>query len=402
VGYSNLRLIRPIGTKPTSSSAQGRIVALDGLRGAAILLVVVWHYFYFYPDPNHHPTALLPKLYVYFERCIALGWSGVDLFFVLSGFLIGGILIEVRTSPSYFRTFYLRRCFRIIPVYYAWIALYILLLLGFSFARHVGSIGEPRIWYELGAQFVFFQNLGFIHYSGVGGAWFTATWSLAVEEQFYLVAPMIVRWLTSRALFWLLIVVVLLAPFLRVLVHYCFPPTMGLDPAYILMPCRADSLAIGMLVAILWRRPQSHRWLEDHRWILYNLFGVFLSGVVALLTYSPSPRSIAMQSVGFSWLAIFFALLLLLTLVNPEGPIASLASMRWLRELGNVSYCLYIIHQAVNLFCHAILQPAMVGQSDWRVIAVPVVACIVSYLIAKLSFTYFEQPLLRRGHTFKY
>jgi peptidoglycan/LPS O-acetylase OafA/YrhL len=109
-----------------------------------------------------------------------------------------------------------------------------------------------------------------------------------------------------------------------------------------------------------------------------------------------------MQSVGFSWLAIFFALLLLLTLVNPTGPIASLASMRWLRELGNVSYCLYIIHQAVNLFCHAILLPAQVSHSDWRVIAVPMVACVVSYLIAKLSLTYFEQPLLRRGHTFKY
>ena len=394
--------MRPIETKLTSSSAHGRILALDGLRGAAILLVVVWHYFYFYPDSNHHPTALLPKLYVYFERCIAAGWSGVDLFFVLSGFLIGGILLEVRTSPSYFGTFYLRRFFRIVPVYYGWIALYILLLLGFAFARHADSLGEPKVWYEVGAQFVFFQNLGFIHFSGVGRAWFTVTWSLAVEEQFYLAAPMIVRWLTSRVLFWLLILVVLFAPLLRVLAHYYFPPTTSLDPAYILMPCRADSLAIGMLVAFLWRKPQSHKWLEDHRRILYHLFGVFLAGVVVLETYWPSYRSIAMQSVGFSWLAIFFALLLLLTLVNPAGAIASLASRSWLRELGNVSYCLYIIHQAVNLFCHVILQPARVSQSDWRVIAVPMLACIVSYLIAKLSFTYFEQPLLHRGHTFKY
>jgi peptidoglycan/LPS O-acetylase OafA/YrhL len=394
--------MRPVQTKLANSSADGRILALDGLRGAAILLVVVWHYFYFYPDPNHHPTALLPKLYVYFERCIAAGWSGVDLFFVLSGFLIGGILLEVRTSPSYFGTFYLRRFFRIIPVYYAWIALYILLFLGFAFARHADTLGEPKIWYEVGAQFVFFQNLGFVHYSGVGSAWFTATWSLAVEEQFYLVAPVIVRWLTSRVLFWLLILVVLLAPLLRVLVHYYLPTTTSLDPAYILMPCRADSLAIGMLVAFLWRKPQSHKWLEDHRRILYRLFGVFLTGVLVLGTYWPSSGSIAMQSVGYSWLAIFFALLLLLTLVNPAGHIASLASMRALRELGNVSYCLYIIHQAVNLLCHAILQPAQVSQSDWRVVAVAIVACVVSYLIAKLSFVYFEQPLLHRGHRFKY
>jgi len=401
-GKDNRKSMQPFGPKLTSSSIEGRILTLDGLRGAAILLVVVWHYFYFYPSPNHHPAALLPKLYVYFERCIAAGWSGVDLFFVLSGFLIGGILLEARTSPSYFGTFYLRRFFRIIPVYYVWVALYVLLLLGFAFAKHADSLGEPKTWYEVGAQFVFCQNLGFIHYSGVGGAWFTATWSLAVEEQFYLVAPVIVRWLTSRALFWLLIVVVLFAPLLRVFVHYYFPATTELDPAYTLMPCRADSLAVGMLVAFLWHRPQSHKWLEDHRQILYRLFGVFLTGVVVLGTYWPSSGSIAMQSIGFSWLAIFFALLLLLTLVNPAGQLASLTSMRCLRELGNVSYCLYIIHQAVNLCCHTILQPAQVSQSDWRVIAVPMVACLVSYSIAKLSFTYFEQPLLRRGHTFKY
>jgi peptidoglycan/LPS O-acetylase OafA/YrhL len=157
-----------------------------------------------------------------------------------------------------------------------------------------------------------------------------------------------------------------------------------------------------MLMAFLWRRPQSHKWLEDHHRILYRLFGVFLTGVIVLGTYWPSSGSIAMQSVGFNWLAIFFALLLLLTLANPAGQIASLASTKWLRELGSVSYCLYIIHQVVNLFCHAILLPVQVSQSDWRVIAVPIVACVGSYLIARSSFTYFEQPMLRRGHTFKY
>lgn len=394
--------MRPIGKKPTSSSAQGRIVELDGLRGAAILLVVVWHYFYFYPDPSHHPIALLPKLYVFFERCIAAGWSGVDLFFVLSGFLIGGILLEVRTSPTYFSTFYLRRFFRIIPIYYAWIILYVSLVLGNAIVRRADSIGDPRIWYEIVAQFGFLQNLGFVHYSGVGGAWLTATWSLAVEEQFYLVAPVIVRWLTSRVLFGLLLVVVLLAPVMRVLVHNYSLPTASLDLPYVLMPCRADTLAIGMLVAFLWRIPLSHKWLEDHRRTLYFALGVFLTGVIVLTAYSPSFHSIAMQSIGFSWLGIFFALLLILTLVNPAGPIAALARMRVLRELGKVSYCLYLIHPAVNLFCRAALQLSRVSQSDWRIIVVPMVACVVSYLIAKLSFIYFEQPLLRYGHTFKY
>jgi peptidoglycan/LPS O-acetylase OafA/YrhL len=109
-----------------------------------------------------------------------------------------------------------------------------------------------------------------------------------------------------------------------------------------------------------------------------------------------------MQSVGFSWLAIFFGLILILTLVSPRGPIASLARMSWLHELGRVSYCLYLIHQAVNLFCQAILQPTPDSTNDWKVLAVPTVAIVLSYAIAKLSWIYLDQPLLRRGHTFKY
>jgi len=143
------------------------------------------------------------------------------------------------------------------------------------------------------------------------------------------------------------------------------------------------SLAIGMLVAFLWRIPLSHKWLEDHRRTLYFALGVFLTGVIVLTGYSPSFHSIAMQSIGFSWLGIFFALLLLLTLVNPAGPIEALARMRLLLELGKVSYCLYLIHSAVNLFCRAALQPSRVSQSDWRIIAVPMIACVISYLMEK-------------------
>ena len=89
----------------SANSSPGRILELDGIRGVAILLVVVMHYFYFYPAADHHPHGLLRNLYVIFEKSIAIGWSGVDLFFVLSGFLIGGILLDVRSSRSYFSTF---------------------------------------------------------------------------------------------------------------------------------------------------------------------------------------------------------------------------------------------------------------------------------------------------------
>src|SRR5580700_8324906 len=97
----------------------GRILELDGLRGIAILIVMVGHYF---AVPGAGITSFLDG---YWFR---LGWTGVDLFFVISGFLIGGILLDVRDSPRYFKTFYIRRFFRIIPLYYAWIGIYVLLV----------------------------------------------------------------------------------------------------------------------------------------------------------------------------------------------------------------------------------------------------------------------------------
>jgi len=103
-------------------SRQERVPELDGLRGAAIFMVVVFHYL------EQQGTVSGGGLTPILQRVALMGWSGVDLFFVLSGFLIGGILVDARNSPSYFRTFYTRRFFRIIPIYYLWILAYIVLV----------------------------------------------------------------------------------------------------------------------------------------------------------------------------------------------------------------------------------------------------------------------------------
>src|SRR5579864_8004681 len=101
----------------SARSGSQRIPELDGLRGAAIGLVVLFHYLYFGPrPPSYSPSwGVLSHLYVGFERFVAVGWTGVDLFFVLSGFLIGGILIDARESKTYYKDFYLRRVYRILP-----------------------------------------------------------------------------------------------------------------------------------------------------------------------------------------------------------------------------------------------------------------------------------------------
>src|SRR3984893_13519432 len=138
-------------TQSPPNGKQPRIPELDGLRGFAILLVVSIHYFY-------DPGANLPKSLHYLQSLFALGWTGVDLFFVLSGFLIGGILLEVRTSSNYFKTFYIRRFFRIVPLYYLWLfCLIALVSLGGPFFQSSSPSGQPGIDWQIWAHFLFLQ-----------------------------------------------------------------------------------------------------------------------------------------------------------------------------------------------------------------------------------------------------
>jgi peptidoglycan/LPS O-acetylase OafA/YrhL len=97
-----------------------RVPELDGLRGVAILIVIVYHYVG--TGPKSPPGSVLGIV----RDSFRIGWSGVDLFFILSGFLIGGILLDARSSPKYFQTFYLRRVHRILPIYYLLVAVYAL------------------------------------------------------------------------------------------------------------------------------------------------------------------------------------------------------------------------------------------------------------------------------------
>src|SRR5580704_6073285 len=118
---------------PSNSQVTTRIPALDGLRGLAISLVVFFHYGWFKSEHGWAATAANVIGTVF-----RLGWTGVDLFFVLSGFLIGGILMDHRDAENYFRTFYIRRICRIFPLYFLWVALFFILTwLLFPFCNQV-------------------------------------------------------------------------------------------------------------------------------------------------------------------------------------------------------------------------------------------------------------------------
>jgi peptidoglycan/LPS O-acetylase OafA/YrhL len=345
---------RSIATVGKSS----RIPELDGLRGLAILLVIFYHY--------THGNLLTRSngLAFYVQRAAGAGWSGVDLFFVLSGFLIGGILIDARGSQSFFQTFYIRRFFRIIPIYYSWIFLYIALVATAGAAIQARSFSGKVLpnGCEVYAHFLFIQNLVPFNFSampGIWGLWFSHLWSLAVEEQFYLIAPLMIAWLTPRHL-----------------------------PA--------------ALAAIAWRSPKVRLWLTTNIRLLYTSAGLLFSGYGLLCWYAPDSNSLAINSFGFTWIAIFYALLLLIALAGSNGWLARVVRMAWLREIGRVSYCMYIVHLIAALFFYSVLlrEPPEIVTLPGACVAA--VAAAVTYLAARLSWTLLEHPLVRIGHGFKY
>jgi peptidoglycan/LPS O-acetylase OafA/YrhL len=273
---------------PTSISKQ-RVPELDGLRGLAILLVLVFH---FIGQEGVLPHGSLGDC---LQRLVVMGWTGVDLFFVLSGFLIGGILMDVRRSPSFFSTFYARRFFRIVPVYYLWIFLYIALVAaaGASVTRLSNSGIRPPLDFRIFSHFLFLQNLVPISLFGLAGAWFGHLWSLAVEEQFYLLAPLAVRFSGGKVLKWLLFATIAFVPLLRIaaLRVWHIPPLY----AHVLVICRADALAIGMLAATLTRGDHPVFSGSASRSKLRVLLGILALGVFGLWVVSPQANTFGMQ-----------------------------------------------------------------------------------------------------------
>jgi peptidoglycan/LPS O-acetylase OafA/YrhL len=272
-----------------------RMPELDGLRGIAILMVFLLHYI----AESHTHDGNFGPLYR-FAQIFRLGWSGVDLFFVLSGFLIGGILLDSRSSAHYFKPFYTRRLHRIAPVYYAWISVFgvvgfVVSKWGPSYVAELGTASVP-VW----VYYPFLQNLMFKSLSEFTRYWMGPTWSLAVEEQFYLVSPWLIRFLSLRRLTQFLIACVIGAPVLRYVLYPHSPGILGMY--YVLTPCRADALALGMLAAVAWRT-RARAWLAQHISYVKVASGVLLLGALAMVKWMPAPGNAIEAAMQYSWLA---------------------------------------------------------------------------------------------------
>jgi len=370
-----------------------RVPQLDGLRGLAISLVLICHYV---ANADHSRLGYWPR---HFLSGLTVGWSGVDLFFVLSGFLIGGISIDNRGSPRYFRTFYLRRVFRILPVYYLWILLYLAIVV-------VGVYGVPGVVpasrQDLAAvpiYILFLQNLIYSP-SPFQWKWFVVTWSLAVEEQFYLLAPVAIRWVPLQRLTALLFAVVFAAPVLRYACYAGLPEHSYL--AGFAMPCRADALALGILAAIGWRDEKFRTVLRTRPRLIWGTTLLAFLVVTALAPTFVRPAGLITYTVGYSALAVFYTCLLLLALSQKDSFVGRLLQTRYLRYAGGISYCVYIVHLTINQWAHALLLHSEPELNDLRGAAVTLLSLAVTWAVAATSWRYLEAPAISKGHGYVY
>ncbi len=389
----------PLGPETTTRlnsplSSSKRIVELDGLRGIAILLVLIWHFFAIPLRENHG----------FLSRAVAaagiLTWSGVDLFFVLSGFLIGGILLDSVNSPRYFKVFYLRRFYRIVPIYAVTLLAF---WIGCAwFRKSPSAIWSPLFtkslpWYAYAG---YLQNLWMAMWNTLGAGWMAATWSLAVEEQFYLGLPILVRILPRSRLLWIVMLLVLSAPVLRTLFYILTPA--GPNAAYVLMPCRSDALLLGVTAAIVLRRNDVWEWLVQRQAKLFQVFLVLGMGVVLFTLRGWGLLTMPMTTLGYTWMAMFYLVILLMAVLPGRGRLKQCLRAKYLTGLGTISYGVYLIHGPVYEMSYALLKkqsPALRNFSDW---GVAVLVIVLTITIASVSWRFFEKRLVRRGHMHSY
>ena len=374
-------------TKGRAADEARHIPALDGLRAIAILLVIPHNVYLF----DTIRGWLVP-----FAWISAAGWVGVQLFFVLSGFLITRNLLDSRGSPNYYSAFFGRRVLRIFPLYFL-VLIFFLLLLPHLVNLPPGIRGSyaNQVWLWL-----FLSN--WAQPFGKEVSWFPHFWSLAVEEQFYFVWPLVIATLATRRLIPLCVTIIVVALIIRVVMLEA-----GATPEMIYMftVCRMDALACGALAAVLvTSAPRVLDFFREHPdWLLGAALIALAAGAVftdSYFAYHPGTLT-----WGDTLLAVCMTAVLLVMAAGARGRIAgwlnTLLSVAPLRSVGKVSYAMYIFHPPIaNALIHPYLLPLLKrlgpGFPVWYALA----TVVCSYLAAWVSWHLLEKHFLRAKRFF--
>jgi peptidoglycan/LPS O-acetylase OafA/YrhL len=312
----------PAESKPNEPLLRPVMPELDSIRGIAILAVLFYHGFYWNVD-----LAQFSKPVRLVLMGMWVGRLGVNLFFVLSGFLITGLLIDSKGRTDYYSRFYKRRAFRILPAY-------LLTILALVVVKHAP-------WNFIGLSLLYLSNLTPLF--GIAIA-YPILWSLAVEEHFYFVWPAVVRKLPIRQLTFCCVAIILLSPLLRLVTFYWSRQNgsvsfVGNDYTW----NSADGLACGALLSLWLRTFQPSR--RQVQWVIYVLatvaIGIYLAGLRWGIWTRQRPLGAAMQVVPWH---LFFVALLGAFLMLGTSPWKRIPHAKTFRFFGEISYGLYLYH----------------------------------------------------------
>lgn len=362
----------------------GRLPSLDGLRGTAALLVMMHHL----AAPAARGSGFFAAL-VYWPQ--ELGWAGVDLFFVLSGFLITGILVQRRTAANYFSAFYVHRALRIFPLYFLLLAI---VLVVFP-ALDLVAVNHP-VW----PYWFFLSNIRLVHpvgdidYIGV-------TWTLSIEEQFYLAWSIAVFLFGARRLAQLAAIILLGSVMLRCSLIGIFPVNL----LFTFTATHMDGLCVGAIVRLAYDSPNL-RWAvaafarSVWFWVLIYAVGISADIIFDHATWGEWTYEFNMR-FGLTIVSLFFGALICCGLLF-DGHTRKLFDRPWLQRMGAYSYFMYLYHfllAAPILAVGTALRVPEGGPFGFLLLAAEFAVVISA---AHLSYVYFERPILQLKELVRY
>lgn len=352
---------------------------MDGVRGLAALLVVYTHLFLRWVPPSPKP--------VFWARTLSgMSWTGVDLFFILSGFLIGGILLRNREAANYFGVFYVRRAFRILPLYFAFLAIFFGLRFGCAVGGHESfAQGGVPFWSYL----LLVQNFPMALTGAWGAGPLGVTWSVALEEQFYLFLPLLIRLVPLKALLAVFAGLAALGPVARVALPVAAPT--------FLLPGSLEPFFAGVILAWFYlHRPTvfaAARWRRLAA-ALFVLGGGCMAWMAVRGGFGP------FRETGIT---LFWGAFLWLVLAWMGSGVT--APLRWkpLCWVGGVSYGVYLLHPLVaHLIFLGVFGAPPANSMGMGGFGLTCLAMALIFAITGLSARFFERPLMAIGHRYAY